>query len=195
MRNRFADIFKYRQMIFSLVHKVLRGRYKGSVLGFLWTFFNPLLQLVVYTFVFSILMRQDIDRYYLFLFVALVPWIFFSSCVAVGANCVFIYGDLAKKIYFPREVLPVSFVTAQFVNMLYTFIVVSNEISENALSGLTHRIKASVARATTIENAKVEVSASIGYARYPHDGTEFANIIQISEEMMYADKKMMGEER
>ena len=124
MRNGFADIFKYRQMIFSLVHKELRGRYKGSVLGFLWTFFNPLLQLVVYTFVFSILMRQDIDRYYLFLFVALVPWIFFSSCVAVGANCVFIYGDLAKKIYFPREVLPVSFVTAQFVNMLYTFIVV-----------------------------------------------------------------------
>ena len=74
-------------------------------------------------------------------------------------------------------------------------IVVSNEISEDALSGLTHRIKESVARATTIGNAKVEVSASIGYARYPHDGTEFANIIQIAEEMMYADKKMMGEER
>ena len=195
MHNVFADIFKYRQMIFSLVHKELRGRYKGSVLGFLWTFFNPLLQLVVYTFVFSILMRQAIDRYYLFLFVALVPWIFFSSCVAVGANCVFIYGDLAKKIYFPREVLPVSFVTAQFVNMLYTFIVVSNEISENALSGLTHRIKESVARATTVGNAKVEVGASIGYARYPHGGTEFANTIQISEEMMYADKKMIGEER
>ena len=46
-----------------------------------------------------------------------------------------------------------------------------------------------------IGNAKVEVSASIGYARYPHGGTEFANTIQISEEMMYADKKMIGEER
>lgn len=120
----FSDIYKYRQMIFSLVHKELRGKYKGSILGFFWTFLNPLLQLLVYTFVFSIILRQNIDKYYLFLFVALVPWIFFSSCVAAGANCVFVYGDLVKKIYFPREVLPISFVTSQFVNMLYTFIVI-----------------------------------------------------------------------
>ena len=120
----FSDIYKYRQMIFSLVHKELRGKYKGSVLGFFWTFLNPLLQLLVYTFVFSIIMKQNIDKYYLFLFVALVPWIFFSSCVAAGSNCVFSYGDLVKKIYFPREVLPISFVTSQFVNMLYTFIVI-----------------------------------------------------------------------
>lgn len=111
-------------MIFSLVHKELRGKYKGSILGFFWTFLNPLLQLLVYTFVFSIILRQNIDKYYLFLFVALVPWIFFSSCVAAGSNCVFSYGDLVKKIYFPREVLPISFVTSQFVNMFYTFIVI-----------------------------------------------------------------------
>ena len=124
MLSLFSNIYKYRQMVFSLVHKELRGRYKGSVLGFMWTFFNPLLQLIVYTFVFSILMRQNIEKYYLFLFVALVPWIFFSSCVAAGSSCIFIYGDLVKKIYFPREVLPISFVTSAFVNMLYTFIVV-----------------------------------------------------------------------
>lgn len=124
MFNTVTDLYKYRQMIFSLVHKELRGRYKGSVLGFLWTFINPLLQLIVYTFVFSIIMRQQIDRYYLFLFVALVPWIFFSTCISAGSNSVFIYGDLVKKIYFPREVLPISFVTSQFVNMLYSFIVV-----------------------------------------------------------------------
>ena len=124
MLTLFSDIYKYRQMIFSLVHKELRGRYKGSVLGFFWTFLNPLLQLIVYTFVFSVLMHQQIEKYYLFLFVALVPWIFFSSCVSAGANCVFIYGNLVKKIYFPREIIPISFVTSQFVNMLYTFIVV-----------------------------------------------------------------------
>ena len=86
----FSDIYKYRQMIFSLVHKELRGRYKGSILGFLWTFVNPLLQLIVYTFVFSIIMRQNIEKYYLFLFVALVPWIFFSTSLSAGSNCVFI---------------------------------------------------------------------------------------------------------
>lgn len=124
MLSLFSDIYKYRQMIFSLIHKELRGKYKGSVLGFLWTFVNPLLQLIVYTFVFKILMRQNVDKYYLFLFVALVPWIFFSTCISAGSNCVFIYGDLVKKIYFPREVMPVSFVTSQFVNMLYTFVVI-----------------------------------------------------------------------
>ena len=70
------EIFSYRQMIYSLVKKDLRGRYKGSILGFLWTFLNPLLQLAVYTFVFSIVLRAGIERFYLFLFVALVPWIF-----------------------------------------------------------------------------------------------------------------------
>ena len=124
MLTLFTDIYKYRQMIFSLVHKELRGRYKGSVLGFMWTFLNPLLQLVVYTFVFSILMRQQIEKYYLFLFVALVPWIFMSSCVSGGASCISIYGNLVQKIYFPREVVPISFVTSQFVNMLYTFVVI-----------------------------------------------------------------------
>lgn len=107
-----------------MVHKELRGKYKGSILGFLWTFLNPLLQLVVYTFVFSVIMRQQIGNYYLFLFVALIPWIFISTSVSAGANCVFIYGDLVKKIYFPREVMPIAFVTSQFVNMLYNFIVI-----------------------------------------------------------------------
>ncbi len=124
MLSVFFEVYKYRQMIFSLVHKDLRGRYKGSVLGFFWTFLNPLLQLIVYTFVFSIVMNQQIEKYYLFLFVALVPWIFISSCVSAGANCVFAYGDLLKKIYFPREVMPIAFVTSQFVNMFYNFLVV-----------------------------------------------------------------------
>ena len=71
--NALKEIFDYRQMIYSLVKKDLRGRYKGSALGFLWTFLNPLLQLLVYTLVFSTIMRAGIDKYYMFLFVALVP--------------------------------------------------------------------------------------------------------------------------
>jgi lipopolysaccharide transport system permease protein len=118
------EIYEYRQMIFGLVKKELRGRYKGSFLGFLWTFINPLLQLVVYTFVFSIVLKSGIDKYYLFLFVALIPWIFFSTAVSGGAGCILAQKGMVTKIYFPREVLPVSHVTSAFVNMLYTFIVV-----------------------------------------------------------------------
>ena len=111
-------------MIFSLTHRELRGRYKGSILGFLWTFLNPLLQMFVYTFVFSIILRSNIEKYYLFMFVVLIPWIFFSTCLTAGCGCILYSADMVKKIYFPREVLPLSFVITAFVNMLYCFVVV-----------------------------------------------------------------------
>ena len=120
----FKELYEYREMIISLVRKDLRGRYKGSVLGFLWTFINPLLQLIVYTIVFSIIMNTSYEQYYLFLFVALVPWMFFSTSVTDGAASILKEKDMVKKIYFPREVLPISTVTSGFVNMILTFIVV-----------------------------------------------------------------------
>ncbi|OUQ20077.1 ABC transporter [Lachnoclostridium sp. An14] len=118
------EIYEYRTMIQSLVRRDLRGRYKGSVLGFLWTFINPLLQLVVYTIVFSVIMRAGIEKFYLFLFVALVPWLFFSSSIMNGAMCVLQQQDMVKKIYFPRQVLPIASVTSCFVNMLLSFVVI-----------------------------------------------------------------------
>jgi len=120
----FKELYVYREMIFSLVRRDLNGRYKGSVLGFFWTFLNPLMQLGVYTLVFSVIMRNDIDDFYLYLFVALVPWIFFSTSVSGGASCIWAQQELVKKIYFPREVLPIAFVTSQFVNMILSFMVV-----------------------------------------------------------------------
>ena len=94
------ELYEYREMIISLVRKDLRGRYKGSVLGFLWTFINPLLQLIVYTIVFSIIMNANYEQYYLFLFVALVPWMFFSSSVTDGAGSILKEKEMVKKIYF-----------------------------------------------------------------------------------------------
>lgn len=122
--EKLKEIWKYRQMISGLVRRELRGRYKGSGLGFLWTFINPLLQLTVYTIVFSVIMRAGIEKYYLFLFVALIPWIFFSTSVAGGCSCILNHKDMVTKIYFPREVLPIAHVTTGLVNMLYSFVVV-----------------------------------------------------------------------
>ena len=118
------EIWGYRSMIRSLVHKDLRGRYQASVLGFLWTFIVPLCQLLVYTVVFSIILRSNVEKFYLYLFVALIPWNFFSACLAGGASCVVAQQSLVNKIYFPREVVPVAYVTGAFVNMLYCEIVV-----------------------------------------------------------------------
>lgn len=122
--NTIKELYAYREMISSLVRRDLNGRYKGSILGFFWTFLNPLMQLGVYTLVFSVIMRSGIEDFYLYLFVALVPWIFFSTSVSGGASCIRAQQDMVKKIYFPREVLPIAFVTSQFVNMLFSFLVV-----------------------------------------------------------------------
>lgn len=124
MISQLKEIYEYREMIFSLVRRELRGRYKGSVLGFLWTFINPLLQLAVYTIVFSVILKNSIEKYYIYLFVALVPWMFFSACITSGSHCVIAQKDMVRKIYFPRAVLPISFVTSQFVNMLFSFIII-----------------------------------------------------------------------
>lgn len=124
MFKRIREIFAYRTMIASLVKRDLKGRYKGSALGFLWTFLNPLFQLVVYTVVFSVILRNGIEDFYMFLFVALIPWIFFSTCLSGGCTCVTSQENLVKKIYFPREILPISYVTSQFINMLLSFIVI-----------------------------------------------------------------------
>lgn len=119
------ELWQYREMIFNLVKRDLKSRYKESVLGFFWMLLNPLLQLCVYTIVFSVIMRtNNIDKYYLFLFVALVPWIFFNSCLTAGTSIIISQQDMIKKIYFPREVLPISFVLAQFINMFLSLIVV-----------------------------------------------------------------------
>ena len=123
MKN-LTELYDYRQMIFSLVKKDLRGRYKGSALGFLWTFLNPLLQLVVYSIVFSTIFRNNIEKFYLYLFIGLLPWMFFSSSLTVGSVSVISSKDMVKKIYFPRVVLPIAYVTSSFVNMLLCFLVV-----------------------------------------------------------------------
>ncbi|MGN0580162.1 MAG: ABC transporter permease [Ruminococcus sp.] len=122
--NIFKELYLYRTMIASLVRKDLKGRYKGSVLGFLWTFINPLLQLGVYTLVFQMLLKNPMENYYMHLFVALVPWIFFSSALTTGSKAVLGQANMVKKIYFPREVMPISYATSSFVNMLLSFVII-----------------------------------------------------------------------
>ena len=124
MIQKLHELYQYREMIASLVKKDLKGRYKGSVLGFLWTFINPLLQLLVYTLVFSVILKSGIPNYYLHLFVALVPWIFFASALTTGSKLVLDQKNMIKKIYFPREVLPVAYTVSSFCNMLFSFLIV-----------------------------------------------------------------------
>ena len=124
MINRIKEIVDYRDMVGSLVKRELRGKYKGSVLGFLWTFINPLCQIIVYTIVFSIIIRSDLNNFYVYMITGMIPWLFFDSSMRIGSGCIRYQGDMINKIYFPREILPLAAVTANFVNMLFCFVIV-----------------------------------------------------------------------
>ena len=139
MKERIKDIISYSDMIGSLVKKDLRGKYKGSVLGFLWTFINPLCQIIVYTIVFSVIVRSNLDKFYVYMIVGMIPWLFFDMSLRQGSGCVRYQGDMIKKIYFPREVLPVSCVTSNFINMLFCFVIVFAVLF---ISGIGVRIEA-----------------------------------------------------
>ena len=124
MKERLKEIFDYRDMVNSLVRRDLRGKYKGSVMGFLWTFINPLCQMIVYTVVFSVIIRSELEQFYVYMITGMVPWLFFDMALRQGACCVRYQGELVKKIYFPREVLPLACVTSNFMNMLFCFLIV-----------------------------------------------------------------------
>jgi len=112
-------LYRYRAMLQSMVSMHLRGRYKGSVLGFLWTFVNPLMMLVVYSVVFSFVVRFEQEGYAMFLFVGLLPWYYHSQSLTMATACMVQHANLIKKVYFPRSVLPLSVVLANLLNFIF----------------------------------------------------------------------------
>ncbi len=124
MIEHIKEIFAYNDMIASLVKREMRGKYKGSVLGFLWTFINPLCQIIVYTLVFSVIVPNNLDKFYIYVITGMIPWLFFDMSLRIGSGSIRYQGDMLKKIYFPREVLPIACVTANFINMLFCFVIV-----------------------------------------------------------------------
>jgi lipopolysaccharide transport system permease protein len=114
------SLIAHRELIGILVAKNLKLRYRGSVLGFCWTLLNPLLLMLVYTLVFSVYFRLDIDKYPAFLFSGLLPWIWFSSSLQQGVTCILDGAGLVTRSRFPAEVLPVVALTANTVNFLLT---------------------------------------------------------------------------
>ena len=120
-------LYKHRLLVRTLVGRELKARYRGTVLGFLWSFLNPLLLMIVYTVVFGLILKARGDEaigtttrlYALYMFCGVLPWTWFSSSSLESANVLMINGNLIKKILFPAEVLPVVTVTANLFNFLF----------------------------------------------------------------------------
>lgn len=124
MLERLREIYEYRYTIVGLVKRDLRGRYKGSALGFLWNLVVPVCQILVYIMVFTQVMRYNVPNYYLFLVVAMMPWLTFTECMMQGAGSIVGQSALVSKIYFPNEIIPLSTVIARFINLFLTSIII-----------------------------------------------------------------------
>lgn len=116
----FRECWTYRALIGSLVSRELKARYRGSVLGFFWTFLNPLLLMLVYSLVFTIYMRFEMEDYGAFMFSGLLPWLWFASSLSAGAGSVVAGSSLITKAMFPPIVLPVVAVFSNLWNFVFS---------------------------------------------------------------------------
>ena len=118
------ELVQCRELILNLTIRELKARYKSSVLGFLWSLLNPLGMMLVFTFVFTVMAPNvQMEKYPLFLLCGLLPWNFFSAGVMASVNSIVGNSNLVKKVYFPREALPISTVFANLVNFLLGLVV------------------------------------------------------------------------
>jgi lipopolysaccharide transport system permease protein len=129
-REMFASFWRNRSLIYALSKREVVGRYKGSYLGILWSFFNPLLMLVVYTFVFSEIFKSKWNiesdskiEFALVLFVGLIVFNFFSECVGKASTLILYNPNYVKKVIFPLEILPMISIGSALFHFLISLFV------------------------------------------------------------------------
>ncbi|RLT40980.1 MAG: ABC transporter permease [Chloroflexi bacterium] len=123
--KRIKELLRYRDLLYYMVVRDLKARYKSSVLGFVWSLLNPLLMMLVFTVIFTLIMpNNQVRSYPIFLLCGLLPWNYFTAGVLSSVSSVIGNGNLVKKVYFPREILPISSVLAQLVNFLLSLLVI-----------------------------------------------------------------------
>jgi lipopolysaccharide transport system permease protein len=127
MLSNLLKLFRYRGLIQTLVVRDLKARYRGSVLGFFWSFFNPLMLLMIYTFVFTKVLvgvhPPEMEPYALFMFCGILPWTWFSASLLESSNTLIAGGNLIKKVMFPAEVLPIVTVLANMVHFFLGLVI------------------------------------------------------------------------
>lgn len=137
MRELLAELWHYRELLWTLVVRELRVRYKNSFLGFFWSLLNPLVTVLVMTIVFKYVMGMRIDNYSAYILVAYLPWTFFQFALLDSSQTILVYMPIIKKIYFPRALLPLAttfsnaihFLLAMGVLFIYLYLYVRTPVS------------------------------------------------------------------
>jgi ABC-type polysaccharide/polyol phosphate export permease len=125
VKGKFHEMYRFRYMFYSLVRKNLFGKYKNSTLGFLWNFLTPAISILLFYIVFENFMGRDIPNYWAYLCVGMFPFSFMNTNLIGGASNITSNGGMIKKMYFPREILPLSQVTYTFIVFLIAYAIVA----------------------------------------------------------------------
>lgn len=123
MLAELKELWRFRELLLSLVERELRIRYKNSVLGFFWSLLNPLITATVMTLVFKFFLEQDVSSYGLYVLAAYLPYIFMQFSLMDSAQSVLLSLPVVRKVYFPREVLPAAQVLANFIHFCLAMVV------------------------------------------------------------------------
>jgi len=118
-----VELWRFREVLFNLVRRNLKVRYKNSVLGFFWSLLNPLMQIAVWWLVFKVILGNEQKDYTAELITGFLPWLFFSQCVLDSTACVTQEMALVKKAYFPRAILPLSALFSNLIHLGFAFLV------------------------------------------------------------------------
>lgn len=123
LSSRLRDIWRYRELMVNLTAREIKVKYKNSVLGIVWTFLNPLLYLAVFSLVFGVILPSSAPRYGLLLLAGLQAWNLFAMAMTSSTTSITGNATLVQKVWFPREILPLSAVGASLVTFCFQMIV------------------------------------------------------------------------
>jgi len=128
--NLFTNLTKlaqYRDLIWTLSIHRIKVRYKQSVLGVLWAVLQPIAMMLIFTFIFSFIARMPSEGlpYAIFAYTALLPWNYFSNGVSNATNSLVSHAQFVTKVYFPREILPISYIVAAFFDFIVACILLA----------------------------------------------------------------------
>ncbi len=123
MRAELRELWKYRELLLTLIERELRIRYKNSFIGFFWSLLNPLITMLVMWLVFKFFLNNRTESFSAYIFAAYLPYMFFQMTLMDSAQSILSSMPVIKKVYFPREVLPLATIGANFVHFLLALFV------------------------------------------------------------------------
>lgn len=123
MIDELKKFWEYRQLLANLTKKDLKLKYKNSILGFIRSLLNPLMLLIIYTFAFKYIFKQQIENFSIFVLSGLLAWTFFQGSIMGSVNSIVSNSNLVKKVYFPRTIIPISVVLSSFINYMITLVI------------------------------------------------------------------------